>query len=962
MSLETIFSQTDKTGIFYMNFHTYLNSLVHSKSEENSEEKDIKSKLNTGGQERLSILSNNPNNGGGGENIEIEYLKKIGILMKGPDFCSSEKKFVFSINIENDAPLYIDNLKKTLESLKYSINHICNEYKLNSTDILVIINFLKLKLNNFLYLFTDKNSYLITNEASDKPFFYAKINYDLDKGKENTEGFNSYFGVDLIAIYQPGSTKYLIQKYLFLGILPHLKLSSSSLSDPIFMVNIESGVITEEKTLTLLFNSLIVDNNTSRTNFSLPALEDNNMYNDIQSITAFDINKTLLSIGFSQDEPSLRNRESSMISNVTIYEQTLTSIYDLNFRNLLNNFDISPYLFMFKYSLKNYKLMIDYFTSKHQGESIIDYEDNYLFHLSRFSFYLSNEMKANIEFVPDAKVNLYLPTSSYCSWVEYNTNLQATKWAKTFYFLNYIIDCFSGKGCFCNYLYFTYDILSVFIDYFFLGIFTIISFIILNYCFESRYGAYTMLLYYPVAIVLTIVLFFLGPIKQLKYQIMFVNLTFHIYYLFLFITAIIGIAHIYSTYQENLNKAAFCVLFILNGIYYLVPFLIYFSNTLSLRGIVSGFQTLILFPNYTTIFLFGSFRNLFSKEYLSLHSLNILVYFALNFCLAFVLYRLDPSTGQRGILGLIIIFTILHSIKFFLILGNILYNVISKSKSISSVYNKNLIIQFWQIINTRRQRIKEIEKQQNENVNNINENANDSKSSIAEAHKSTLGGGVIEKEDNNNKLTSSKKGVKEMKSQQNQFKASSSNQVNEINYENKEEIDNDNDDNCKAKEPKFNYTYKTNTPPQKNSPLDYNKIPHKNLIDQQQKAVSGLFHNRGTTHGSEKGLKTFVDNNEEHRLDDNNLIGINEESTKNYNIEVKSKEKSSSFKDPAKEKFSGRSDTPSQVENNKKFQIESHDQTKKMDFGESIPIKDEVILEDADNYDMDENRVNNQHQ
>ena len=43
--------------------------------------------------------------------MEIDYLQKIGINFKGSEITNSEKKFIISINLENDSPQFIDILK-----------------------------------------------------------------------------------------------------------------------------------------------------------------------------------------------------------------------------------------------------------------------------------------------------------------------------------------------------------------------------------------------------------------------------------------------------------------------------------------------------------------------------------------------------------------------------------------------------------------------------------------------------------------------------------------------------------------------------------------------------------------------------------------------------------------------------------------------------------------------------------
>lgn len=898
MSLEALFSKSNQNGIFHLNLHSYLSSLLISGSKGTDEEIQLNTK-NDNSQNSES------------KNIELDYLKKLGIQIKGSDLSTTDKKLVISINVENDSPMYVDNLKKTLESLKASINNVLLEYKLSYSDILIIINFMKLKLNNFLHLFGDKNTYLITKEGNDKPFFYSQMKYFLDQ--EFRQEIFSYSSIEIVGVYQPGSTKYLIQKYLFLGILPHLKLNSVCLTDPIFLFNIESGVILEDRTIFLLFNSLVTTNNSSSS--EIPNIEDNESFMDFTKATVFDTNKNLLSVGFQQNSTLASQRSLNTISNINTYEHILNSVYELPFRNVIGYFDIPQYMFSFKYSLKNYKLMIDYFVNKQS--SAINYENNYYFHLHRFATYINNEMKSEIEFVQDASIGLYLPAVDYSSWTDYNTNIQATRWAKIFYFFSYINTCFSGKFHWKS-LFYLYDIITILLDYFFLSIMCIVSYIIFSYCFESEYGAYTMLLYYPFFIAICIVTFYSGTISQLYPVIIMINIAFYVYYIFLVITSIVGIAHLFDSYEDDLNKAAFGILFAFNCIFYIIPFIIFFKTTLTCSSIIYGLKTLIALPNYTSVFLFGSFKNLFSKEFNSLHSLHLIIFLCLNFALTSVLYDISLDNGQKGILAIAIIFTILNGIRFCCIIINVIYNSYVRRASLISMPNKNAVIQFYEVIKLRKAMLEKDLKHENDKINKALENSQfDSKTSHLDS-RVNLNGNVKSSELNNytNKgmPKSSKRGTKVEYNDNTNKQENSHTEVEVLDNDPKSTLQRNFSNNTIQEEPRSSENRNSSV----KVDIEKSKLPFRSSKHNLRSANSNKEiqkHNFETP--TQSGFKK--EQNTHQPKGKNQLIGENSDSHQNNN----------------------------EYEYSERNSFQNY---KNNEYHDTIPIKDEVILEDV-NYD-----------
>lgn len=922
MSLEAIFTKTTTNikGVFYLNLNAFSGA----------SDNDFTSKHQNELKEKLNQHQNNSNKKAESllnTGIELDYLKRIGLTFKGPEFCSEDKKLLISITIDNDSPAHLDILKKTLESVKISLKKIMCDYQINNSDIIIVINFMKIKQNNFLYLFDEKHAYLITKEDTDKAFFYSRVAYGLDLENNYTDGL-SFKDIDIVAIYHPGSNKFSVQKFLFIGILPHLKLSASSFSDPIFLLNLEAGAIVNENTIELLFNSLV----SYEKNSALMEINDNELYTDISRTTVFDDNKYLLSQGFVTDATIFRDREHSLISNISAYEETLFSIYEHNYRSLFSNFHLSQHCFMFKYSLKYYKQIVDYFLEKQQGQAILDYENNYHIHLSRFPMYIANEMKGEIDFVQSAKVGLFRPFTSYSEWVEDHITYKATTWTRAVFFISYLLSCFTGKGCYYKHFYFIFDIFSVLFDYFFLSIFTIISYIILNFCFKSEYGAYTMVLYYPVIIVLNIVVVYSGAIKQLSTQVAVVNIAYVLFYIFLLITGIIGLTNIYDEFKTDLNKAAFGVLFAFNGVFLIIPYLLYLNHTLIPSALLSAIQSIIFLPNYSSIFLYSSFKNFFSKEYLSLHGLHLIIYFSANFALAFVIYSIDVTNGQKGALGLTVIFTILQGIKFVLILINFFYSL-GRSKSLELAPNKDAIITFWSNVNLRKKSFKNQEKNDNERINHIqeqNEDFIDSKSSLKEIRKRE----VIQERQKENTEKYNAVAVQE----KHNYLSKSMKEVNDFSMEN-------NDSKKRrvlgrvAEDVRGNQTHK-------NVIRSIKDIEEQNEVETQQDE----YPQQTNKHISSKVVQTPRDKSNKVSDSIHEIVADdNENNDRNYPGESDRFEKTRTLNRQV-EKEEDVVDNKHETQNKSRVHTDEedkNDKTRKLD--ETIPIKDEVIIE-VDDY------------
>lgn len=725
MSLEVIFSKfPESEGTFKYNLSTYFKTNNIKAPLEDSEQLEKKVdpiEIDVEVKSSHSKMS---------KKVDSEYLKKIGIQMKGPQSYSSDKKIVISLNVEDDSAIGIDTMKKTLESLKESISYFSNLYKLSANDFAIFINFMSLNQSN-LKFFIGKNDPMILktmldsrfsdNCEHDKNFMYCKLKFKLEEdinrfklqnnhddilkednnknqpfNNENPNCSIQLKDIEIIGIYQPSMTHFQIQRLFFIGILPDIKLRSVSLSDPIFFLNLENGSLLQENTLTLLLNSMI---QSDETNYSPPDEKNMRYFEEIGTTTILDINEVHLSTCFVQHSTKFTEREHSIPANITSYEETLNSVYENSYKNITSTIELSKYIFAYKYSLKHYKELTDYFIERLEFNCILNYENNYYLHLTRFPLYITNEMQLNTEFVSDAIVDLYIPHHSYISWVENRNNIKSTQIAKGFFFLDYCVKIFKCEGFYSRNLIYFFDLFYFCFDYLFPSIFLIISFIILQYTFKSQYGAYTMMLYYPVFFVIALTIFYTARPKKLEYHVMSVNGAFHLYYLFLIICGIIALAKVFndSSFTQETNKAAFGVLLVFNFFYYLIPYVINFRSTLTLLGTVSGFETLAFAPNYSSLFLFGSLNNIFNSYFHYMHALNLISFLVCNFLLGFVLFRISFETGQRGVLGLALIYTILHSIKFLMIIGNYLYYHFKKSNSIHSPNNKNSVIEFWRL-------------------------------------------------------------------------------------------------------------------------------------------------------------------------------------------------------------------------------------------------------------------------
>lgn len=752
MSLEVIFSKfPESEGTFKYNLSDYFKVNNIKAPLEDSEQIDKKIdpiEINVDLEDKSSHSKNF-------KKVDREYMKKIGIHMKGPQNYSSDKKIILSLNVEDDSPIGIDTLKKTLESLKESISYFANSYKLCANDFVIFLNFMNLNQSNMNF-FIGKNDPLLfksildnrfnDNCEHDKNFMYCKLKFrleddtnkfklqnnqqDLLKEENNkNQPFNKenpiisiqLKDIEIIGIYQPLMSHFQIQRLFFIGILPDIKLTSLSLSDPIFFVNIENGSLLQENTLTLLINAMIQSDDS---NYLLPDEKNSRYFEEIGSTTILDINEVHLTTCFVQNSKKFTERDHSVIANITSYEETLNSVYENHYRNVTSTIELSKYIFAYKYSLKHYKELTDYFIDRLEFNCILNYENNFHLHLTRFPLYLSNEMQLNSEYVSDAIVDLYIPNQSYISWVENRNNLKSNQFAKGFFFIDYMLQMFKCNGFYFKNLIYLFDLFFFAFDYLFPSIFLIISYIILQYTFKSEYGAYTMMLYYPVFFVISLTLFYTARPKKLQYHVISINGAFHLYYLFLIICGIIALARVFNdeSFKEDTNKAAFGVLLVFNFFYYFIPYIINFRSTLNLQSIASGFETLAFAPNYSSLFLFGSLNNIFNSYFHYMHALNLIAFLVCNFLLGFVLFRISFKTGQKGVLGLALIYTILHSIKFLMIIGNYLYYQFKKSNSIHSPNNKSIVIEFWQLTRNLVYNHKQNAKKELEKIENLNSN------------------------------------------------------------------------------------------------------------------------------------------------------------------------------------------------------------------------------------------------
>lgn len=598
--------------------------------------------------------------------LQIDYVKKIGLDINGSNICYSKslihsKHLIVSVWVEDDSPHQLDCLKKTYEGFLSQLGSLNENYGISAENCVMYVFFQHLDDMNFDFLYgKDRLRIIYKNQAllRDTPFFYSFV--DINGLQESIEDRTPK--LELLIIYKPRLTKFGLDRCMFMGILPHIKLNEKNNEEaigiPLFFLNLEAGTIMKEGSLNQLYASLTTPSSPNPT--------------DSKTSDIFYKNNNLAALGFVEEESGRQSKICNFFSSIQCYESTISSIYELGFGNLTSNFDLNRYCCMFKFSLNNLSKFVDYYFDRSLDYDYFDYESNIFLHLARFPIYITNEMGGGIAFNQSAKIELYSLKQDYASWTENNCKINASKWIRFIVYLSHLFfPCFkSSKSRLANY-YNLFNMLSILIDFTFAGLVNIVSFIIFFFSFSSHYGAYTMLILFPTLTILTIISFLSGPIKINSSLIAALNLCFHVYYAFLIASSVESLVNIYEINEfAGLNIPAFVVLIILNFLFAIIPYILYYSRTIKLKSLVSALQFIAFFPNYTSTFIFGSFSFTFNPRHSTYKAFLILLFLAVNFLISVIIYRLNIFTSLNGLLGLSVIGTIMFGYRFAMILAN----------------------------------------------------------------------------------------------------------------------------------------------------------------------------------------------------------------------------------------------------------------------------------------------------
>lgn len=672
--------------------------------------------------------------------LELDYLKKMGINIIGDDLCqiSAPKHLIVSFRVENDSPSEIDNLKKSYESFVLSLSSLSIEYGIKLNNILVLIFFKELKDLNYNYLYGNKSYSIIHRyqaEIKDVPFFYSFLSYTCNDKLSNVANLinnNNFENIDnninnqsntvniidnnikIVGIHKPFLTNFSIERCLYMGILPHIKLhefENNDINFPLFLLSVKAGTLFKNNCILKLYNALITseekfdhfleynqnlvyissnkndleiknnDNNTNKVNYEnqnnfnntdrLDINKNSNITSNVKPSDVFYSNNNILSIGYTT-ESYIQGKQSCcrLYSSPLAYEHTLKSTYDTHFNNIQNSFDIPNSCYMFKFNMKDSNKIVDYFFEKSYGMyNTLDYENNIYLHYMRFPLFLTNTLKKEIVYVPEAIVELHKSKYEYWNWLEDSNKITATKWIKFFIQLKLLL-CFCNKSIKykCYNLMFFYNIILTFISFIIPSLINIVSYFIFTYAFNNSAVAYTLLLIYTILMVMTIIIYLTGSISRLEIPLYIITLFFGIYYYFTIIAAIPGLIKIYDSYINLVNTGALATLIILNFIFLVIPYFLHYNKTITLSLLSAKFITLLFFFNYTSMFVFGAFSFMFTSKKAYLKASFILVYLILIFLFSTIIYSLNTVVNFKGMLGLAVIFTLLMAFKFVFIL------------------------------------------------------------------------------------------------------------------------------------------------------------------------------------------------------------------------------------------------------------------------------------------------------
>ena len=524
---------------------------------------------------------------------------------------------------------------------------LINNTNIKLSNTLLIVNCLEKSIHpdTFDYFFNQEND--LFELDSSLPYFYSKtqLNY-----------MDTF--IDSLIIYNYSLTEYTSQKILYRNIIPYL--FSGNEYSPLFVLK------TIQNVEILTFDIIL------------------NMYNYLCFNESTFITTPLITY-------STKDNSKGFFNTLYSFENQQQSAYSYHSSNLLSTNTIPNEFNLIKLATKKDTCFISFLSSYYSlCNPLIDYTNDFT-----NDFILGKEIVSSgrkITYLPNCEIALNLKESSFSAWSENNSLKTGANWIKCMYAIT------NPK------IRNVKNILIGLFNMFSLGLFTLVSFVICSVAFQELYVSYGFTSVYPLLFVISLIMSLIGDTYELEIIHMIINFLIVVYFWFIKALIIVSLNNIYKslTSYEHFNEEAFISIFIINGVFVLIPLFLYIKKNITYSGLLGLVYYILVYPSYYTYFMSISFTNIISKTHPQIKLLFILCFLIGNFLVALLIYTIHGDGRYTLVLVLAIAGTIISCISIIMTcIDFIIFHIKTKQniqKPNSMTYTDHQLLQEKQVL------------------------------------------------------------------------------------------------------------------------------------------------------------------------------------------------------------------------------------------------------------------------